>query len=94
MARTFNLPHSASNLDGWLGYSHASMPPSDRQVVHGNGIIRPAGIAKLAEWYFLTDHALEILGGSNYDLISVYYDLWCLRIEEDDKAALFKLRFM
>lgn len=95
MGTTFTLPHviDAEHFAGWLWYSHANFPPADRQVIHGNGIVRPAGI-RLANWYFLSDNALEILGGSEYNLASSQYDEWRLWIKEDDKAALFKLRFM
>ena len=94
MAQVFFLPHEPLTPNGWLRYSHASQPPTDRQVVHGNAIVRPAGIGSVANWYFLSDEALEILGGANYHLVCGHWGEWVLRIEENDRAALFKLRFM
>lgn len=95
MGTTFTLPHEIDTVHfaGWLWYSHATQAPTDRPAIHGNGIVRPAGL-RLANWYFLSDNALEVLGGSDYSLSCAQYDQWHLWIKEDDKAALFKLRFM
>lgn len=90
------LPHRIDtiNKDGWLWYSHDRFnPPSDRQYVSGDPILKPKRIG-LAAWYFLSDDALAILGSSTYSLHCNVYDHWHLTIDDRGRAALFKLRFL
>lgn len=96
MSIVFDLDHviDTTHHAGWLWYSHDGLnPPTDRQIVSGFGIVKPAGI-RLAHWYFLSNQALQVLNGTNYFLMSSHYPEWRLRIDDPGRAALFKLRFM
>lgn len=86
-------PDHDTSPTGWLGYSHTESPPTDRPVIDGKLILKPIGVT-LANWYFVNDDALKIIGDSKYRLVPLYYQKWQLVIADHSRAALFKLRFM
>lgn len=94
MSVTFSLKHN-TDPGSWLAYSHANIPPKDRFVFSGAGILSYRN-TKFANWYFLSDEALQILSGTKYTMTSSQFVhfLWHLEIEEVSRATLFKLRFM
>lgn len=89
MSVTFELPHEVGE---WLGYSHSDWPPTDRYILSSAGIFAPNNI-RLANWYFLTDDALSIVG-DEYGLACHAWNHWYITIKDHSRAALFKMRFM
>lgn len=100
MGVTFTLSHQIDftrpRLSGWLWYSHGTVArgevPTDRPVVSGWQDPKSPGI-RMAEHYFLTDFAHQMLPGG-YQLTPLWNQQWRLDVNCSKDAAVFKLVFL